>query len=265
LIIPILEEKPPLDWLEILTDCYLDADPQRLAELEEIRAAYPLVMHGGGLSIAGPEPLDPSYLAKLRSLADRLEAVMISDHLCWIPDSLSENYIVQPLPRTRVMIQQLIPRIVRVQEYLGQRILLENISGAKPLETDQMPAADFISEVAEGSDSLILLDLNNVISSSLATGLDPLAYINRLPAERIWQIHLAPMVSRTEYAWDADTSPCEDPVWQLYRNLIQRCGPVPTMLERNDDIPPLSELLEELEQAKQIVRQTTANSNLAEE
>jgi uncharacterized protein (UPF0276 family) len=252
LVTPIITQRPALDWLEILSDGYLDADKERLSELERMRELYPLVMHGGSLSIGGPDPLDEQYITQLRSLAQRIQPAWISDHLCWTLPGMSHSYDLRPLPRTQEMIDHLTPRIRQVQESLGQRILLENVFDSSPHGRDQMPEWEFLGRVAEASDSLILLDLNNVITNSVPQGFDPSSYINNLPAERIWQIHLAPMMNRSEYEWDADTGAMNDPVWQLYRGTLAICGPVATMLERNDDIPPLEELLEELDQARMI-------------
>jgi uncharacterized protein (UPF0276 family) len=255
LIQPILTQQPKLDWLEVLSDWYLEADTRQLATLSEIRALYPLVMHGGGLSIGSREPLNKTYLARLRALAERLQPSMISDHLCWIPAGSARGHDLRPLPYNRDTITRLVPRIDQVQQSLGQRILLENISDPITRTDDQMPEWEFVAQVAEATDSLILLDLNNIVSNSVWSGFVALEYIRQLPPERIWQIHLAPMMRRNEYDWDADASVAQDPVWQLYQEVIRICGPVATMLERNDDIPPLADLLLELDQARQIARQ----------
>jgi uncharacterized protein (UPF0276 family) len=255
LIQPILTQQPKLHWLEVLSDWYLEADVQQLATLAEIRALYPLVLHGGGLSIGGREPMDKTYLARLKTLAERIRPIMISDHLCWIPAGSLHGHDLRPLPRNPETIAHLVMRIDQVQQTLGQRILLENIPDASIHGDDPMPEWEFVARVAEASDSLILLDLNNIVSNSLWSGFIAQEYIRQLPAERIWQIHLAPMMRRAEYDWDADTSIMDDPVWQLYREVIRICGPVATMLERNDDIPPLAELLRELDQVRQVARQ----------
>jgi uncharacterized protein (UPF0276 family) len=255
LVQPILSQQPKLDWLEILTDWYLDADSQQLAILSEIRTLYPLVMHGGGLSIGSRGPVDRNYLGRLQALAELIQPVMISDHLCWNPPGSSHSHDLRPLPRTPESIAHLSDRIDQVQQALGQRILLENISDPNTYADDQMPEWEFVAQVAESTDSLILLDLNNIVSNSVWSGFVAVEYIRQLPAERIWQVHLAPMMRRTEYDWDADTSVMDDPVWLLYREVIRTCGPVTTMLERNDDIPPLPEMLQELDQAREIARQ----------
>lgn len=254
LVAPILDQLPPVDWLEILTDSYLQADRQTLDALERIRAHYPLALHGGALSLGGPDPIDPNYLARLAALARRLEPQLISDHLCWTPPGMSHSYDLRPLPRTREMLDHLVPRITQVQEALGRRILVENIADPHPQPAGQMGEAEFLTVVAEAADCLILLDLNNVITNGLAQGFRPRDYLERLPGERIWQIHLAPLMHRSEYEWDANTSHFKDPVWQLYREVVRQLGPIATLLERNDDIPPLQELLLELEQARQVAK-----------
>ncbi len=249
---PLIQEQPPIDWLEILSDWYLTADDDRFAELEQIRQHYPLVMHGGALSIGGPDLLDRNYLTQLKALAERIRPALISDHLCWTPPGMSHSYDLRPLPHTQEMIDYLLPRIITVQEILGQPILLENVSGAHPQSGDEMPEWEFVAQVAESSDSLILLDLNNIILNSIAQGFEPSTYVENLPAERIWQIHLAPLMNKSEYEWDTGSARTHDPIWDLYRTVIHHCGPVSTMLERNDDIPPLAELLVELDQIKVI-------------
>ena len=248
----LIEDQPAIDWLEILSDWYLNADPEQLAELEQIRERYPLVMHGGALSVGGPDPLDHTYLAQLKALALRIQPALISDHLCWTLPGMSHSYDLRPLPHTNEMIDYLIPRIRAVQETLGQPILLENVSGIHPQTSGEMPEWEFIARVAESSDSLILLDLNNIILNSIPQGFEPSTYVEGLPAERIWQIHLAPLINKSEYEWDTDSTRSKDPIRDLYRKVISQCGPVPTMLERNDDIPPLAELLVELNQVKAI-------------
>ena len=255
LIQPILNQQPKLDWLEVLSDCYLEADAQQLASLCELRSRYPLVMHGGALSIGGREPLDQAYLTRLKALTKRIQPIMISDHLCWIPSDSSHGHDLRPLPHTQETITHLIPRIDQVQQTLGQRILLENISDPSTRLEGQMPEWDFVAQVAEATDSLILLDLNNIVSNSVWGGFVAVEYIRQLPAERIWQVHLAPLMRRAEYDWDADTSVMDDPVWLLYREVLRVCGPLATMLEHNDDIPPLSEMLHELNQVREIARQ----------
>lgn len=252
LVRQVIENRPPLDWLEIISDSYLAADHGTLAELELIRALYPLAMHGGALSLGGPDPLDQHYLAQIKDLAQRIQPVSISDHLCWTPPGMSHSYDLRPLPRTQEMIDHLTPRIIAVQESLGRRILVENVTDSRRHPSQHMSEWEFLGQVAEAADCLILLDLNNIITNSLAQQFAPSVYVHNLPRERICQIHLAPLINKLEYEWDADTGRMNDPIWQLYWEVTQLCGPVATLLERNDDIPPLEELIVELDQARTI-------------
>ena len=252
LVRPVIEKRPALDWLEILSDSYLQADAKTLAELEQICDLYPLAMHGGALSLGGPDPLDAQYLTQLSELAGRIQPVLISDHLCWTPPGMSHSYDLRPLPRTQEMIDHLVPRIQTVQQTLGRSILVENVADPHPHPRDHMVEWEFLGQVAEAADCLILLDLNNILSNSLAQQYTAADYLHNLPTERIWEIHLAPLMNRSEYEWDADTGRTNDPVWELYMQAMRLCGPVATLLERNDDIPPLEELLEELAQARRI-------------
>jgi uncharacterized protein (UPF0276 family) len=163
---------------------------------------------------------------------------------------MSHSCDLRPLPQTEEMLDYLLPRIHRVQETLGRPLLLENIPAAIDREKEEMSEWDFIARVAEDSETSILLDLNNLLCHSTAMGYDPATYIDHLPVEKIWQVHLASLSSRHEYQRDEETQPPQDPTWSLYQHLLDKCGPIATMLERNDDIPPLQELLVELEQAR---------------
>ena len=253
LVRPLIEQRPTIDWLEVLSDTYLNADIEQLAELERIHDLYPLAMHGGALSVGGPDPLDWDYLSRLKSLAERIQPVLISDHMCWTPPGMSHSYDLRPLPYTCEMIEHLIPRIESVQETLGQPLLLENIPDTHPRSGDEMPEWEFLGRVAEASDCRILLDLNNILLNSVPQAFEPSTYIANLPADRIWLVHLSPLMNKAEYEWDTGSTPIPDPTRDLYLQIIDRCGSMATMLERNDDIPPLAELLEELEQVKAFV------------
>ncbi|MBL3526884.1 MAG: DUF692 domain-containing protein [gamma proteobacterium endosymbiont of Lamellibrachia anaximandri] len=256
LVRPVIAQHPAVDWFEILSDSYLDADEETMDQLLQIGAEYPLLMHGAGLSIGGPDPLDEAYISQLKTLMQRVEPIAISDHLCWTLPGQSHSYDLRPLPRTIEMIDHLSPRIREVQERLGRRLMLENISAYHQESGDQMPEWDFMTAVAEASDSLILLDLNNVLSNCNRLGLEPMAFVRNLPAQRIRQIHLAPPASDVERQGDPAEAVKSDPIWQLYRDTLKYTGRVATMIERNDDIPPLEEMVKELEQARTIARRS---------
>ncbi len=248
---PVLAERPPVDWFEVITESFLD-DPEGQASLERIREHHPLVLHGISLAIGSPWPLDRDYLERLRRLIDRIEPAWVSDHLCWSGADDTQGSLL-PLPYSRDMLEHLLPRIDQVQEALGRPILLENVPMERLDREPEIPEPEFIAEVAERSGSLILLDVANLHSTAVNRGIDTDAYLQRLPDDRVQQIHLAGAVALCEPELDHSEIE-EDPVWELYTGALERFGPISTMIERTDTIPPLEELVEELAIARCAVR-----------
>ncbi|EGV51372.1 hypothetical protein QQ73_11735 [Candidatus Endoriftia persephone str. Guaymas] len=253
----VLQQQPAVDWFELPCDNYLDADAGTLDELARIRQDYPLILHGGSLSIGGPDPIDQRYLQQIKQLSERLQCAWFSDHLCWTLPGQSHSYDLRPLPYTKEMIDHLVTRIEQVQETLGQRLLLENIPEFHRDRSKQMDEWEFVSAVAERSDSLILLDLSNIISKAIDHNFSPLDYLRQLPADRIWEVHLTPPQERQEYQGDADdaTAPDSSRIWALYRETLAQTGPISTLLEPDHDIPPLEELEQGLQAARTISSQ----------
>ena len=248
----ILAEKPPIEWFEIISENYLVDGGKPLYYLERIRADYPLAMHGVSLSIGGTDPLDFEYLKKLKALAQRVEAAWISDHLCWTGVDGVNLHDLLPLPYTDDTLRHVVERIRRVQDFLGRRILMENPSSYLAYNHSGVPEWEFLDAMAEQADCLLLLDVNNVYVSARNHGFDPCEYLAHIPAKRVWQIHLAGHSDYGSYVIDTHDHPVADPVWDLYEAAIRRCGPVSTMIERDDNIPPLDELLAELDHARAI-------------
>lgn len=238
------------DWLEIISENYLVPGGPPLAHLERIRADYPLVMHGVSLSIGGTEPLDQAYLRALKGLADRLQPGWVSDHLCWSADAHSQLHDLLPLPLTRAALDHVGSRIAQVQDLLGRPLVLENVSSYVRFAADEMSEWDFIVQLLQATGARLLLDVNNVYVSSRNHGFDPLAYLDALPADCVQQIHLAGHEDRGDIVIDTHDHPVRDEVWALYAHALQRFGRVPTMIERDDHIPPLPELLAELGRAR---------------
>ena len=240
---PVLRQAPAVDWFEIITENYLD-DTASIDQLLQIRQHYPIVMHGMSLAVGSPWPLDLTYLDRLQTLVARIDPAWVSDHLCWSgADDVQGNLL--PLPYSRDMLEHLVPRIQRVQETLGRQILLENVPMEQIDGEPEIPEAEFITEVAERSDSLILLDIANLHASGINRSIDTDAYLERLPAARVQQIHLAGAVALCEP--ENDKGDVEsDPVWDFYTRTLDRLGPVSTMIERIDTIPSLDELVQEL-------------------
>lgn len=254
----ILAEPAPIDWLEIVTENYLVPGGRPLDYLERFRARYPLVMHGVSLSIGGTDPLDRAYLRDLRALADRVQPAWISDHLCWTAVDGVHLHDLLPLPYTEEAIAHVVARIGQVQDVLGRRLVLENVSSYVGYHASQMPEWDFLAAVAETADCLILLDLNNVHVSAVNHGFDPLDYLAGLPAARIQQFHLAGHTPAGALLIDTHDAAIADPVWRLYAEAVRRFGPVSALIERDDAMPPLPELLAELATARTIARQVAA-------
>ncbi len=248
----ILTCSPPVDWFEIITENYLVPGGKPLYYLDAIRERYPIVMHGVSLSIGGTDPLDTGYLKDVKALADRIQPCWISDHLCWTGTSQQNLHDLLPLPYTDAAIKHVSARISAVQNQLGCQILIENVSSYLTYHASTMTEWEFLSEVAEAANCLILLDINNVFVSAKNHHFDPLTYLRNLPASRVQQHHLAGYTAQGNLIIDTHDTNVADPVWALYTEAVSLFGPVSTMIERDDDIPPLASLVTELEQARSI-------------
>ncbi|HTS54421.1 MAG TPA: DUF692 domain-containing protein [Burkholderiales bacterium] len=248
----ILAGRCAVDWFELLSENYLVPGGKPLHYLDRIRADYPVVMHGVSLSIASTDPLDRDYLRALKALADRVSPHWISDHLCWTGVSGKNTHDLLPVPYTEEAVAQVVARVEAVQEFLGRRILLENVSSYVAYRESEMREWEFVSEIARRADCLILLDVNNIYVSAYNHGFDAEHYLAGVPADRVQQIHLAGHSNCGDYIIDTHDADVIDPVWALYAKAIRRLGPISTMIERDDRIPPLADLVGELEQARRI-------------
>ena len=248
----ILNEPHAIDWLEVVTENYLVPGGKALDYLERIRARYPIVMHGVSLSIGSTDPLDVDYLAAVRALADRIEPHWISDHLCWTGVEGRNVHDLLPLPYTEEALNEVVARVGRVQEALGRQILLENVSSYLTFHASEMSEWEFLREVAQRADCAILLDINNIYVSSVNHGFDPLQYLRAMPKSRVRQFHLAGHSDLGGHLIDTHDAPIVEPVWNLYRSALAHFGAVPTMIERDDNIPELSELVAELQIAREL-------------
>ncbi len=256
----ILADHPDVDWFEALTENYLVPGGKPLDYLMRIRERFPVVMHGVSLSIGSTQPLDRTYLAQVKALAARVEPEWVSDHLCWTGIAGRNMHDLLPLPYTEEALANVVERVRTVQDILGRRILLENVSSYVSYRDSQVTEWQFLREIAERADCLILLDVNNIYVSSVNHEFDPLEYLNAIPVDRVQQIHLAGHENHGDYLIDTHDHPVPDPVWELYGAAVRRFGSVSTMIERDANIPPLEELCSELDAARQVAARTLARA-----
>jgi len=256
----ILDGKPAVDWFEAVTENYLVAGGRPLHNLMRVRERFPIALHGVSLSIGSTGPLDLSYLTQVKALAARVQPVWISDHLCWTGVNGKNLHDLLPLPYTEEALAHVVARVRAVQEILGQRILLENVSSYLGFQESRMTEWEFLTAVATEADCLLLLDVNNVYVSSVNHEFDPITYLDAIPADRVQQIHLAGHESHGDYLIDTHDQPVPDAVWSLYGEALKRFGVVPTMIERDANIPPLAELEAELRIARRVAERAVAEA-----
>ncbi|MCX7117173.1 MAG: DUF692 domain-containing protein [Legionellales bacterium] len=251
----ILQDKPPVDWFEVITENYLVPGGKPLYYLDQIRESYPMVMHGVSMSIGSSDPLDWEYLRQVKQLADRIQPILISDHLCWNGVQHKNTHDLLPLPYTDEAVLHVSQRIREVQDFLERPFLIENVSSYISYQSSCMTEWAFINEILTRADGHLLLDVNNIYVSSINHEFNPLDYILAIPSHRIYQIHLAGHSNMGDYIIDTHDHPIVDPVWSLYRETIRHHGLISTMIERDDNIPELSELIQELNHARHITQE----------
>lgn len=247
---------PRMDWFEAISENFMGSGGRPLRILEQVRAHYPVALHGVSLSIGSTDPLDPEYLRQLKALADRIEPAIVSDHLCWTGVDGSNLHDLLPLPFTEEAVRHVAGRVQQVQETLGRRILLENVSSYVTYAQSTMREWEFLREVAERSGCGLLLDLNNVYVNAFNHQFDPREFLANLPGELIGQFHLAGHTDMGSYLFDTHSRPVIPPVWDLYQQALARWGPVATLIEWDEDIPPFARLAEEADKARAIFVQT---------
>jgi len=248
----ITREWPRVDWFEAISENFMDSGGRPLAVLEAVRCRYPVALHGVSLSIGSTDPLDRHYLARLKTLADRIEPAIVSDHLCWTGVEGTNLHDLLPLPLTEEAIRHVAGRVQQVQDGLGRRILLENVSTYVTYAHSTMPEWEFLTAVAERSGCGILLDLNNIYVNAYNHQFDPYEYLHRIPGELVGQFHLAGHTDMGTYLFDTHSRPVIEAVWALYHEALARWGPVTTLIEWDEDIPPFAQLAEEADKARAI-------------
>jgi len=242
-----------VDWFEATPENYLVPGGRPPRVLGEVRSHFPVAFHGVSLNVGSVDPLDLDYLDGLAALAERFDALWLSDHLCWTGVGGHNLHDLLPLPLTESALRHVVERVTRVQDRLGRRIALENVSSYAAFRADEMPEWEFLARVAERADCGILLDVNNVFVSAHNHGLDAEKYIDALPTERIFEIHLAGPSESGQLLVDTHDSPVREEAWRLYERAIRRHGPISTLIEWDDRIPPLARRASEAARAREIL------------
>jgi uncharacterized protein (UPF0276 family) len=233
----ILKNNPAIDWFEVLSENYLDTGGRPLNILDQVAERYPVVLHGVSLSVGSTDAINFDYLRKLKALAKRIKARWISDHLCWTGVTGLNTHDLLPMPYTDEALRHTIERVKIIQDFLGQPIALENASTYLEFAASTWPESEFLAALAEQADCAILLDVNNVYVSSFNHGFDAKEYIQRIPRERVVQMHLAGHTNKGTHILDTHSDYVIETVWELYRYAHRRLGGVATLLEWDANIP----------------------------
>ena len=249
----IENDNPNVPWFEVLTDNYLMEGGPSLAHLESICSGYPTTLHCVGMSLGSTDALNKPYLQKIKNLMLRTNPITISDHLCWTSFENANFHELLPLPYTQEAIMHTAARIREVQDFLGQQILIENVSSYLSFTHSTYTEWDFLQHVSDEANCLILLDINNIYVSAHNNGFLPEDYINGLTTNRVAQFHLGGFLEMEDYLLDNHGTNIHPNVWKLYINAVEKFGACATVIEWDTDIPAFSELLAESGRAKKIL------------
>ena len=251
-----LESRVAVDFVEVISENFMVDGGQPRHILRRVRERHPVVLHGVSMSIGSADGLRPDYLRRLKALADEIAPLYVSDHLSWSRIGGFNSHDLLPLPYTEEALNVVCRNIDMAQETLGRAMLFENPSSYLALCGSAMHEWEFLAEMSRRTGCGLLLDVNNVYVSAANHGFDAHAFLRGIPAERVRQIHLAGHSQGKQLLIDTHDSPVPDGVWALYAEAVARCGPVATMIERDDNIPPLAALLAELDTARGIGQST---------
>lgn len=254
----LLATRPEVGWVEVHSENYFGAGGQPLHYLERVREHYPLSLHGVGLSLGSVDPLSRTHLRRLRALVERFEPALVSEHLCWGAVGGRHVNDLIPLPYTEEALKVVSAHIREAQDFLGRQILIENVSSYLQFAHSTIPEWEFLGEAARQGGCGILLDVNNIYVSSVNHGFDALRYLDAIPAPRVREIHLAGFDRGPDCLIDTHGNPVAEPVWRLYREALERFGPVPTLIEWDTDIPELAVLVGEAHRAREMMEARVA-------
>jgi len=261
----ILKNNPKIDWFEVLSENYMDTGGKPLHVAEQIAERYPVVAHGVSLSVGSKDPIDFDYLRKLKDLCKRVNARWVSDHLCWCGVCGMNTHDLLPMPYTTEALKHTIERVRAIQDFMERPIALENASTYLEFSVSTWPESEFLAALAEEADCGILLDVNNVYVSSYNHGFDPKQYIDRIPKDRVVQMHLAGHTNKGTHILDTHSDYVIDSVWDLYRYAYGRLGGVSTLLEWDANIPSFDVVHGEALKARKFREQEDAAKKQAPE
>ncbi|MBL6650934.1 MAG: DUF692 domain-containing protein [Reyranella sp.] len=246
-----------VSWFEALSENYMVPGGSPLYWLDRIRRDYPMALHGVSMSIGSIDPLDMRYLGELKALIGRVQPMWVSDHLCFTSLRGTNMHDLLPLPYTEEALDHVTERVMRVQDHLGRQLVLENVSSYVTYAASELTEWDFIAELARRADCEILLDVNNVYVSAFNHEFDARTFLRAMPRERVRQFHLAGHLNKGTHIIDTHDHPIIPDVWDLYAEAVRLFPGVPTMIERDADIPPYLELVAELDIARRIAAEAT--------
>lgn len=254
----ILEEKPVVDWFEIISENFMVDGGRPLEVLDSLLEQYRVVQHGVSMYLGNADPLDRDHLAKLKRLVKRTNTPWLSDHLCWGSVNGRCSHDLLPMPYTMAVAKHTAAKIRQASDYLEVPICVENVSSYAEFRQNEMAEWEFLAEVVERADCGMLLDVNNIYVSSQNHGFDPMDYLRGVPHHRVGQIHIAGHSRYENIILDTHDQPVPDPVWALYAEAIRRCGPTATLLEWDDRIPTFDEVHAEALKANQFLHEHAA-------
>lgn len=247
-----LERQVPVDFVEVISENFMIDGGRPLDILRRVRQRYPVALHGVSMSLGSADGLDPEYLGLLKCLVDSIEPLFVSDHLCWTRIEGFNSHDLLPLPYTAEALAVVCNNVAKAQDTLGRTMLIENPSSYLAFSANDMTEWEFLAELCRRTGCELLLDVNNIFVSATNHGFDALEYLNGIPAQSVRQIHLAGHSQGETLLIDTHDSPVPTSVWELYAAALAQIGPVATMIERDDAIPPLADLLAELDMARAI-------------
>ena len=242
----------PVDFVEVISENFMVEGGRLRRILREVRDRYPVALHGVSMSLGSADGLDPDYLDRLRALVDAIDPLFVSDHLCWTRVEGFNSHDLLPLPFTEEALNTVATNVSRAQDKLGRAMLVENPSSYIEFDGVVMSEWEFIDALCARTGCGLLLDINNVYVSAQNHGFDPRVYLDGISANRVRQVHLAGHSEGKTMLIDTHDEPVCASVWDLYASVITRLGPVATMIERDDAIPPLADLLDELDVARRL-------------